>query len=98
MRQRPRSSERSSLSSQGGVGAAAGWSGMLEKLWSGEDVTDDEEAEAEAEAEASSWTMSLASLLIRPSSPAGNFYEASRSKTWRFGAVSCGFIRRKWYG
>uniref|UniRef100_A0A0A9HLF0 Uncharacterized protein n=1 Tax=Arundo donax TaxID=35708 RepID=A0A0A9HLF0_ARUDO len=56
MRQSPRSSERSSRSSQGGVGdaaAAAGWSGMLEKFCSGDDVTDDEEP--------SSWTISLAS-------------------------------------
>uniref|UniRef100_K3XU03 Uncharacterized protein n=1 Tax=Setaria italica TaxID=4555 RepID=K3XU03_SETIT len=57
MRQRPRSSERSSRSSQGGVGAAAaaGWSGMAEKLWSGDDVTDDEEP--------SSWTISLGNFI-----------------------------------
>lgn len=55
MRHSPRSSERSSRTIHGGVGdaAAAGWSGMLEKLWSGEDVTDDDEP--------SSWTISLAS-------------------------------------
>uniref|UniRef100_A0A0A9GXT3 Uncharacterized protein n=1 Tax=Arundo donax TaxID=35708 RepID=A0A0A9GXT3_ARUDO len=54
MRQRPRSSERSSRRSQGGVGdAVAGWSGMLEKFCSGDDVTDDDEP--------SSWTISLAS-------------------------------------
>lgn len=59
MRQRPRSSERRSRGSHGGVGApaAAGdaWSGMLEKVCSGsgEDVTDDEEP--------SSWTIRQAS-------------------------------------
>ena len=59
MRQRPRSSERSSRASHGGVvGDAAApapgdaWSGMVEKLCSGDDVTDDEEP--------SSWTISLA--------------------------------------
>ena len=55
MRQSPRSSERSSRASHGGVGDAAAappgdaWSGMVEKLCSGDDVTDDEDP--------SSWTI-----------------------------------------
>jgi hypothetical protein len=61
MRHSPRSSERSSRTSHGGVGAGAppgdAWSGMVEKLCSGDDVTDDDEP--------SSWTIRQAAFLAR---------------------------------
>jgi hypothetical protein len=58
IRHSPRSSDRSSRSSHGGVAgddaapADGWWSGMLEKLCSGEDVTDDDEP-------SSCWTISV---------------------------------------
>uniref|UniRef100_A0A8R7U0K2 Uncharacterized protein n=1 Tax=Triticum urartu TaxID=4572 RepID=A0A8R7U0K2_TRIUA len=73
MRQRPRSSERSSRSIQGGVAPApgCGWSGMLEKFWSGEEVTDEEEP-------SSWWTISLASAAARSARRSRSVHEASK--------------------
>ncbi|KAM0912302.1 hypothetical protein ACQ4PT_012973 [Festuca glaucescens] len=70
MRQRPRSSERSSRSIHGGVdgaAAVAGWSGMLEKLWSGEEVTEEEEPSS------CWWIISLASAATGASVSASCF-------------------------